>query len=190
MKTAQDFNNLKIGDIIKLSDLQTQEDFGEFPVVFKVEDVRVYEYPEINLKATCYIIKNPKQKQDLMIMVKQIGDVFELFSYYMDNQGNINGTPIIEGEELSKTFQVFVNNGTDESCINWWLQGGNLFGVQLGEEIKTLGYYFTNDEVFGGVNPNPYCFVEWTGNTETGFFEMWYGSLLKLEEVEFMKVIK
>ena len=51
-------------------------------------------------------------------------------------------------------------------------------------DYKTLAEYFTNDDTRG----NPHCFVEWTGDAETGYMEIWYGCEIENTDIEVFKV--
>ena len=49
--------------------------------------------------------------------------------------------------------------------------------------IVTLAEYITEDET----NGNPYCFIEWAGDNNDGWLEVWYGCEISINDIEIYK---
>ncbi len=96
-------------------------------------------------------------------------------------------------EDLVERFEVAMDfDDADSVDVTWDKKdAGSTFGVETTSteakrDAKTLAEYFTNDETHG----NPYCFIEWTGDSENGWIEIWYGCEIKPEDLEFFRTKK
>jgi len=240
-KTVDNFIGYKIGDIITLSDLQTQKEFNEMSVDFRIKEVRTYREPSGLFKYTGYIAgykpKDSEEENIIMLMVRQIDDDYDLLVYYMDNEGpagdfgplflvteseedenteeddeesvdveiNIGDDSYANSdyedeeaqedeedeedgpdEDLVKSFEVDMDTEKGTSHVTWVKKTmGTVFGVDVnstdtGKDVKTIAEYATDDDTDG----NPHCFIEWTGDTEEGYLEMWYGCDVEPELTE------
>lgn len=193
-KTIDDFTGFGVDDIITLSDLQTQEEYNKTSVDFRIREVRVYKEPQGVFTYTAYLAeyKPNKDKVDqIMLLVMQVGSEFELRVYFLDNDGASDDfAPVFaeDKDDLIDRFDVTLNIGDEEYPVTWDKQGSSAFGVETTStesnsdepDCKTLAEYFTNDETKG----NPHCFIEWTGDKEGGYIEIWYGCEIRNEDVE------
>jgi hypothetical protein len=195
MKSINDFIGFEVGDIITLSDIQTQKEFKEMEVDFKIIQTREYRHPNGVFAYTGYIASyqaTPEdEEQQIMLLVRQIGDDFDLQVYYMDNEGTSEEFEalFVENEEdLLDRFEVQLHFGEEDLDVTWDRQGPTNFGVNYSssdddeddEIIKTLAEYFTNDDTRG----NPYCLIEWSGDKVGGYVEIWYGCEITVDDVE------
>lgn len=188
--TVKDFLGFEVGDILKLSDLDTQTEFGESSVSFKIKERRKYEHDGIGFVFTGYVVQAPnKEQQDFMLMIKEVGNVYDLLLFYMDGCGEITGTPLLDKEGgLVDYFETSTQLNNKEVVVPWNRQGPTIHGVVLNADLtpdlRSIGNYHTASTEF----KYPYLFVEWTGDEKTGFFEMWFGSLIQASDLELLKV--
>lgn len=200
MEELQAFLDYKPGDIITLSDFQTQKDFDASTVDFLIESIRVYEDPNGSFRIYGYVVKpeieGKEDEPPYLIAIKAVGDVFDIFVYYLDSDGPVY---MNEGEDQDCEFLLLLNNEFDgfldrlevqvttekgeEFDINWDLQDethGVVFSDGTEEGITTLADYYTEDDNGG----NNYCLVDWRGDVEKGFMEVWYGRTIQPHEIE------
>lgn len=189
-------NTLKYqkGDIITLSDIMTQQEFNDLSADFKIKEVRTYKEPTSSFTLTCYIADyQPKAAQEaktIMLMVKKVGDDFELRVFYKDQEGataDYIDSIIIDEKDLVERFEVVLHINEEDINVTWDKQretwfGVNSFSTETGADQKTLAEYFTND------NANNHCFMEWTGDAAKGWLEIWYGCEIRQEDVEIFNV--
>lgn len=189
-KTVADFLGYKVGDILTLSDLQTQEEFKKLSVDFTIREIRTYKEPNEVFTYIGYSITTPN-KQDLLILVKTMGEAFEVYIFYRDT-----GEPLAAGSPLlclltDDLSDLIVrmgaqvpNEGAEGMHTVTWDRQTVSHGVQYEdtsdiEGICTLGEYFTNDPNGG----NDFCLVDWKGDATKGFLEVWYGCKIQNSEI-------
>jgi len=200
-KTVDEFTGFGVGDIVTLSDFQTQTEFGQPEVDFKITAARSYRCPDDRFLLTCYILEGPNDdEQPFMLMVKEVGDAYDLFVYFLEQQGELykaeDGQPECELLNLFKEEEddlkerieaAIVDKDGNEQSVTWDKQNGSTFGVQYSDTdedngITTVAEYFTDD---GEVNyGNDRCFIDWKGSQESGSIEAWYGCLVEDHEVQ------
>jgi len=90
-KTVNDFLNFGVGDMITLSDIQTQHEYDDLSADFRIHEVRTYKEPNDTFKYTCYICKYAVKDTDKLVMVRvrQVGSDYDLFVYYLDQEGDV-----------------------------------------------------------------------------------------------------
>jgi len=231
-KPVTDFKGFGKGDIATLSDIQTQKEYKALNADFKIIEVRTYREPNDFFNYTGYICEYKADKdsedepQQIMILLREMGDDYDLLVFYMDQDGDVteydwlieekeeegdeSGDEEDDGEfddeifddddeendeeddeadeDLVERFEVtmhFDGEDEDDRDVTWDKKdAGSTFGVQThstesGDDEKTLAEYFTND------NPeNPHAFIEWTGDSEKGWIEIWYGCEIRPEDIE------
>lgn len=194
MKTANDFRGFGVGDIITLSDLQTQAEFNELHVDFVIKEARVYNEPNGLFAYTAYICDYPnEQEQTIMVLLRESGDAFDILVYYQDQEGDAcdyEGLFNEDGQDLVERFEVDLHLSKGESRVVWdKKQAGSTFGTDTvvvdsdgneSHDIKTLAEYFTDDDT----DNNPHCLIEWTGESDAGWIELWYGTEIRPEDIE------
>jgi hypothetical protein len=197
MDKISDVLNYGVGDILTLSDLQTQIEFKKLDVDFTIIEVRKYKHPEGVFCLTCYIASyqaSPEvDAQQIMLVVRQVGGDFDLRVFYLDGDGpsdNFGGVFIENDEDLTDRFEVELHFGEDHLAVTWDKQGQSNFGIECTStdsevaNCKTLADYFTNDDTRG----NPLCLIEWTGDKIGGYVEIWYGCEIRKNDLEMFHV--
>jgi hypothetical protein len=193
MKSVSEYIGYGVDDIITLSDIQTQKEFGKTSVDFRITGTRFYEHPGDVFKYTAYVASyqaDPEsEEQQIMLLIRQVGSDFDIHVYYLDNEGpseNFEELFSEEEDDLVDRFEVSLHFDDSDFPVTWDRQGQSNFGIvciisEADEPCcKTLAEYFTNDDTRG----NPHCFIEWTGDKEGGYIELWYGCEIRLEDVE------
>lgn len=206
-KSVDELINFNPGDIITLSDLQTQKDYDSLKTDFLIEETRLYEDPNDLFKIYAYIVKPEVEgKEDeppYMIAIKAVGNDFDVFVYYLDSDGPVylSDSDDEEAEQdcdflgilnddydsfkdrLEVTMTKEEGEGTQKVEITWDLQQ-QTHGVEFidgnDEGITSLAEYFTNDDTGG----NPHCLIDWRGDAKDGFMEVWYGCTIEPHEIE------
>jgi hypothetical protein len=200
MKNHEYFLGHNVGDVVTLTDLQTQAEFNQSSVDFKIVETREYKNDAFHI--TCYLISGPNEVQ-YMVMVKKVGEAYDVFVYYLDTDGGLHEdldgkTPCPfyallspDLKDLTARIEVTVNfkDGTS-SDVNWDKQN-TTFPVNYTDSQGLFGLakiadYATNSDNHG----NNRCFVVWIGDHRTGMIEMWYGCLIKEFEIEIYSVKK
>jgi hypothetical protein len=189
--------NFGVGDIITLSDIQTQTEFKKLDVDFTIVETREYKHPEGIFCYTGYIAvyqaSPDAEQQQIMLVVRQVGDQYDLRVYYMDSDGlseNFGAIINDDGEDLVDRFEVDLHFNEETLPVTWDRQGATNFGVECRSSetkhvnCKTIANYFTNDDTRG----NPHCFIEWTGNSIGGYIEIWYGCEIRKNDLEMYHV--
>jgi len=237
-KSVTNFKGYRRGDVITLSDIQTQKEFGEMSVDFIIKNIRTYREPNGFLTYTAYICeyqgKDDDEPNQIMIMVREVNDNYDLMFYFLEADGDVTQFPMLftkevveedndvnetdtnetltddafsydedydgdddnneteededDGftEDLVDRFEVEIDYCEEKSDVTWDKKSsGSTFGIEYnstedGKDIKTIAEYFTNDETHG----NPHAFLEWTGDSEAGYVEIWYGCEIRPEDVE------
>lgn len=237
------FKGFSKGDIATLGDIQTQKEFGDLTADFRIIEVRTYREPGGFFHYTGYICEyqgkgEEDEPQQIMILLREMGEMYDLFVYYMDQDGDVTEysflieekaiekedeeedseeeEPVVEilhgfsdesdteeeedeeesntTEDLVERFEVTLHFDEDDSDsdVTWDKKdAGSTFGVETTSteterDTKTLAEYFTNDET----HDNPYCFIEWTGDSKKGWIEIWYGCEIKPEDLEMFRTKK
>ena len=203
--TINDFSQMSVGDIITLSDLQTQKEYDALSADFKVKEVRFYDEPNglfNHIAVICNYENKDKgaegQDQSIMVLARNFKTVneFDIFVYYLDMEGEISGAAehILneDGQDLKNRIEVTVYFDDGEVDVTWDKKSlGTVFGVETSifqtehrEEViqdnKTIVEYVTNDDMHGNQN----AFIEWTGDSVDGWFELWYGCQITPNDVE------
>jgi hypothetical protein len=193
MDNISDVLNYGVGDILTLSDLQTQKEFKKLEVDFTIVETREYKHPNNVFCLTCYIASYQASPdvdaQQIMLIIRQIGGDFDLRVYYLDSDGpskDFEGIFAQNIDDLVDRFEVVLHFGEDDLGVTWDKQGESNFGIECfsseSQEIncKTIVNYFTNDDTRG----NPLCFIEWTGDKLEGYIEIWYGCEIRKNDLE------
>ena len=196
-KMLSDFIGFRVGDIIALSDLQTQTEFGKMSVDFPIKEVRKYTEPNGVFQYIGYLVDAPND-QELLIVVKTMGKDFEIYVYYLDTSAQFYKAAAGQEEcpfyvllsddrqDLTKRIEAQVNSKSGLHPVTWDQQtvthGVRYEDTDGAEGICTVGEYFTNDENDG----NNFCLVDWKGDADKGLLEIWYGCLIKNYEVEML----
>ena len=176
------------GDIMTLSDLQTIASFNATDGVdFTIEEVRIYHEPGDLFTYTGYVTEEINDRR-YMLIIRQVDDVADLLLFYLDQEGNaeeyVDAIINEDGDDFEQNFEVEI----DEVDVTWIKKSSTIFGVEveIDEEVKlplTLCEFGTNEEI-----NNPIAFIEWSGDVEEGWLEMWYGCSIKEYEVEILSV--
>jgi hypothetical protein len=194
--TKENFLGFRVKDIITLSDIQTQTEYSKLNVDFVITEVRIYKEPSEFFTYTGYLATykpKPDQEHNIMLLVREIGDDFDLRVFYLDTDGPSDDfSPLFspDADDLIDRFEASIHFGEEQIDVTWDRQGDTSFGIEStstktqGTDQKTLAEYFTNDETRG----NPHCFIEWTGNKIGGYLEIWYGCEIRIEDVELLKI--
>jgi len=185
--------NGQIGDIVSLSDFQTCAEFKSTSVDFRICRVREYNDPEDRFSIKAYELEGPNEDTPFMLVHKQVGSDCDLFVYYLDTFGELDGDSenpyynlFTEDQgELLERIEVLVHYDDDEEQDITWDVQDQTHGVRYedsegNEGVCTLAEYFTNDNN----NDNNFCLIDWKGDEDDGEVEMWYGCNIKNTEVE------
>ena len=190
-KTVADFLGYQVGDILTLSDLQTQEEFKKLSVDFTIREIRTYKEPNGVFTYIGYSIVTPNN-QSLLVLVKTMGEAFEVYIFFQDTAAPIaEKSPLLcllteDQKDLVLRMESDIpNEGAEGTHHVTWDRQTVTHGVDYEdtgdiEGICTLGEYFTNDENGG----NNFCLIDWKGDAAKGFIEIWYGCLIKNHEIK------
>lgn len=87
-----EFRNYKVGDIITLSDIQTQSEFDQMSVDFLIREVRTYKEPSGFFIYTGYIAEyqatDDKEAQTIMLLLREFDEDYDFRVFYMDTEGS------------------------------------------------------------------------------------------------------
>jgi hypothetical protein len=197
MKDIQELISCQRGDIVSLSDFQTCAEFKGIKVDFQISRVRNYEDQEGRFSIVAYELEGPNEETPYMLVIKIVGEDYDVFVYYLDNAGEFDGDPenpyaeniLTEDEDnLVDRIEVDVHYEEGDLEVVWDLQD-QTHGVRYEDDaedegICTIAEYYTEDDN----KNNQYCLVDWKGDSEDGSIEMWYGCLIKDHEVEIIPV--
>lgn len=189
MKNVSEFLSKRVGDIISLSTTQTMEDHNNFELEMIIKEVRIYNESHDIFHYTGYIAQ-PQDCDDItyMVLIRQCDDEYELFLYYLNMEGSVEQAREIvlaeDGEDFIKEFCIDVEFGDKVSPVNWNQKShGSFHGVEYDdgkdEGIKSICEYQTDDEC----GDNPHALVDWAGDDNDGWIEMWMGSPISDFEV-------
>lgn len=189
------------GDIVTLSDFQTQAQFDDTEVDFRIVEVRTYEEPDGAFSYKGYIVTPPDEGEDsndkYMILLMQCGEVEEIRVYYLDTEDELylpeedqDECPLhvlidFDNEGLKERMEAHIETEEGNRDVTWDLQD-QTHGVRVNdgknEFLSTLGDYCTIDDNGG----NNYCLIDWRGEPEEGWMEIWYGCIIKEHEIEIL----
>ncbi|MFQ5646164.1 MAG: hypothetical protein ACE5GM_04480 [bacterium] len=203
------YRSVKPGDIVTLSDFQTEMDFGG-PTDFEI--VRKRHYTHKLFEMICCDLEN--EQAGLMLMIKEVDRVCELRVYVLDHEGTKkelkeDGWEHWEedGDRLFPAFSAEIP--ADESLEEGQKKEDGFLTVtfrqksfgafydvavcditgdedrdnQDSERITTVGEYVTDQEVM-----NPEAFIEWSGDYEGGWVEVYYGAQVQPSHLEIFSV--
>ena len=190
-KTVADFLGYRVGDILTLSDLQTQEEFGKLEVDYTIREIRTYKEPNGVFTYIGYSIVT-SNNQTLLVLIKTMGEAFEVYIFFQDTAAPVSaGSPLLcllteDQKDLVLRMEADIpNEGSEGTHHVTWDRQTVTHGVEYGdtgdiEGICSLGEYFTNDENGG----NNFCLIDWKGDAAKGFIEVWYGCMIKNHEIK------
>lgn len=194
-KSIKDFLGYAVGDVVTLSDIQTQETFNSPTVDYAIKEIREYVEPNGVFKYTCYLIEN-SDSDGLMLLVREVGDDFDMLICYKVGEFVIDEmiaktflNP--EKEDFADTFIGSIQTEEGEDTDVLWVKkdSGTTFGVtynSTGGPGKAPHHIceYQNDTW----SDNPHAFMDWIDNPDgDGYLEVFYGSEIKTHEVEIMK---
>lgn len=192
-KTAEELKGYKVGDIMTLSDLQTQMEFDQPSYDFTLIEVRNYKESGGMFEFIGYVVENPDE-QKLMLLVRTMGEDYDLMFYYLDQDGDIGDFESLlseDGDDFIDEFDAEQEIDGKQLKAGFKKKSyGTVFGVEHNsssdseETIKTIAEYLTEDE-YGG---NNHAFIEWSGDNKDGYFELWYGCEFAPHEIEINSV--
>jgi hypothetical protein len=199
IKKIADFAGFQVGDLVSLSDLQTQAEYNKLSVDFPIREVRTYSEPNGVFKYYGYVVEAPNAAHDLyLLLIKTMKEAFEAYVFFKDigASGPVYAAPTSQpqcpllaffdeaGKDFVARFEAQVTDASGKHAVTWDRQtssyGVNFESTTDGEGICSLGEYYTNDENGG----NNYCLMDWKGDTVKGYVETWYGCMVKNSEVE------
>jgi hypothetical protein len=195
MLTATDLTRFKKGETVSLSTAQVIENFNAITVDFEIKDVRQYNKPNGALDYTgCLLHTHLDADLMYMLMVRRIGDEFDMILYYLDIEGDVSeaGEVVLteDGENFLEQFNVVIIDADGNPQEVNWVQkgGGTAFDVNYvdldDKATRTISEYFTNDKCGG----NPHAFLEWNGDSKKGWIEMWMGHKVSQSDVKLYNV--
>jgi hypothetical protein len=191
-KPISDFLSYSVGDVITLSDIQTQIEYNALSSDFIIKGVRTYCHPEGAFKYTGYLASykhGTENEKQILLMIRKVGSEYDMKVFCLNTDGaSEDFTPLfsVDEDDLVDRFEVDIHFNDGDLPVTWDKQGGSCFGVESSTldsdevDCKTIAEYFTNDETKG----NPHCFIEWTGDKTGGYVEMWYGCEVGANDVE------
>lgn len=193
MKDVSKFLGKKKGDVIALSTSQTMDDHNEFELEMIIEEVRTYSEPHGIFEYVGYIAK-PMDNDDMtyMLLIRKVDEDYDLMLYHLRMDGGMDqareGIINEAGDDLIEEFciDIFDNEG-EPHPVTWTKKAsGTFFGIEFDdgtdEGIKTICEYQTDDEC----GDNPHALIEWTGDDEDGWAELWVGSPIEEFEVKLL----
>lgn len=175
--------------------MQVLDDHNDLEITMRIAEVRTYTEPHGTFKYTGYICHPAGHKSEspitYMILIRQVGSITEVLRYYLEVAGDIKECRDLiladGGEDLESSFQItmFGKDGS-ELPVTWVKKpAGTFFGIRFddGDDqgIKTIAEYGTVDEC----GDNPHALLDWTGDFEHGWADLWVGSIIKDFELKF-----
>ena len=106
----EDFQNVTVGDMITLSDFQTQKEYNALSADFRIREVRDYKEPSglFEHKAIICDYENKDggegEEQSIMVLLRNFVSIgeWDLMVYYLDQDGDISEyveSMLVEAEE-------------------------------------------------------------------------------------------
>jgi hypothetical protein len=199
--TIEELVSFGRGDVIILSDIQSQLDADDLTQELVIQDIRKYTGPDGLFEYTGYLA-NGRENLRFMVMVKVVGDKHEIYVYYLETDGKLYGTrdnredcallELFDDEldDLRERIEATIITGDVEDDYReiTWDKQEIINGVHVvgdGDEgVCTLGEYYTGDDNEG----NNYALIDLRGEPEDGYLEIWYGCPIKDHEIEFLRV--
>ena len=198
IRNLADFIGFRVGDIISLSDLQTQTEYNKMLVDFIIREARTYSEPNSVFTYYGYLVEAPNANHDLyLLLVKTMKEAFEAYVFFKDVGASGPLFTALEGQDpcplmaffndekkdFTPRFEAQVTDASGVHAVTWDRQTSS-YGVDFasttdGKGICSLGEYYTNDENGG----NSYCLLDWKGDTTKGYIEAWYGCPVKNSEI-------
>jgi len=188
------YTELKKGAIVTLSDPQTELLFGG-PADFEVGETRLYTHEFFTIYA--YQLRGSKEDDNLFFMVKVVDGEYDFRVYYLDH-GGTQEELIEEGwfhwtEDKDAFSQQFVVEYTDEDnnvsdeVIYRQKSFGPFYKTILKRDISgtteelvaSICEYESGEDI-----DNPEVFIEWSGENNGGWVEVYYGAQLHYSHVE------
>ena len=122
--------NARVGDILTLSDLQTQISEDESKKDYLVIDIRTYTEPNAVFKFTGLIFQDDEER-DMMLLIREVDKESDYMLYYMDNEGNMGAFREYflteDGKDLTEAF----NANVEGIEIEWVKKSaGTHFGIE------------------------------------------------------------
>jgi len=159
MKKIKNLLNYNVNDIITLSDLQTQKEFGKLDVDFSIKEVRKYVHPEGIFDYTGYIanyqVDEKTEEQKILLLIRRIENDYDIRVYYLDNDGPSENFIPVFSEEYDATvttdsgsYSVPVEVEDGEVTQVHWPNGGDM--TVSGAEIsggEATGFNSRGDSV-------------------------------------------
>lgn len=196
MITINDFTEFKKGDIVSLSNYQIMVELNQISVDFELKDIREYTDPNGYAHYTGYLLHTHLDAYLMyMLMIRRVGSDVDIILYYLDTEGDVSEAGQIvlseDGQNLQKRFDLALTDSEGNIQEVTWGQkaAGTLFGVKFSDSesddntTKTIAEYCTNDEC----GNNPHAFLEWSGDSSSGWVELWVGHELKLIDIQLYK---
>jgi|GEM_PF-5570376 len=186
--------NHNVGDIMTLSDLQTQAEFDDTSVDFQIEETRLYKEPGGMFEYHAYVAKAPNERK-YMLLIRVVDDEADVMLYYLDQDGDIE---VFAEHILNEDQDDFLKDFTveiDEEDVTWVRKRPTTFGVKTttsnengkDEDQRAIVEYGASDETAEATN-NTHAFLEWCGDEKNGFVEMWYGCEIQPHEIQIYEV--
>jgi hypothetical protein len=181
-----------IGDVLSLSDIQAQMMFNVATIDMNIEEIRYYEEPEGLFKYTGYIVTAPDDVK-YMLLIREIGELADTMLMFLDQENDIS--VYIDAGLLTNNRQDFIDTFPCETpegeSFNWIRKRPSIFGVNTTvitddheTDQKTLIEYTADVET-----KNSDALLEWSGNEESGWLEVWYGCQVKPYEIKILEVV-
>ncbi len=191
MLSIDKLKSLKVGDILSLSTMQIISDLDSISVDFDIKDIRKYNEPNGALNYTGFLIHTTLDSDLMyMLLVREIGNDFDMLLYYLDTEGDVSQAGEIvlteDGNDLLERFDtVLFDENDNQQEVTWDKKSsGTFFGIDYtdseDEGIKTIAGYFTNDDC----GDNPHAFLDWSGDSSSGWIEMWLGHEVNSTEIK------
>jgi len=196
-KSINDFLRFGVGDVVTLSDLQTQETFNESSVDFMITETREYIEPNGVFKYTCYLMEN-NDSDGLMLIIREVGNDFDMLicyrvgSFVIDD--GIAATFLNDKrDDFKDTFIGSIEDGEEAKDVLWVKKdSGTTFGVTYNSTEGSGKAPHHICEYQNDTWPdNPHAFLDWIDNPDgEGYMEIFYGTEIKAHEVEIMRAGK
>lgn len=187
-----DITAFKVGDLITLSSLGVMVDHGSTEITMVIKNKRIYHLENM-FHYTGYIIQ-PEDNDEItyMVLIRQIGKDHDIVHYYLDKDGDVSLAREIvideSGEDFIDRFDLEITDDKNQTHNVTWDKQQSFHGVDYSdneteeEEIRSLGTYLTNDDSGG----YPYALIEWAGDDQEGWLELWIGQIIKEHEIKFI----
>ncbi len=191
------YTKINKGDMITLSDPQT-EVVMDGPGEFEVKEKRVYTHELFKIYA--YLLHAEKDEDDVFLMVKVVEEDYDFRLYYLDHGGTQEelidegwGHWSEDGDSFAAEFTVEIPTGETEDSFEEITFKEKDFGpfyktilnryTTPGEDseelVASIAEYETQEDI-----DNQEAFIEWTGEYNGGWVEVYYGSRIHNSQIE------